>query len=188
MWWNCLCILKLNSHCFKQIQTVSPCVWSNYLCILKLSLQCFKQIQTVSPHTQSNCLCILKLNSHCFKQIQIVWSCMQWKCLSILKLNSGDIDKSTVGWLYLIENNNEIFYWWCISHLSHSSVQAHPAQLLPGIILFILFITNLSLQQVACSMQFSTSAHAPCNTLQVLWVYKEKTCLLPLISIKFSVF
>ena len=174
MWWNCLCILKLNSHCFKQIQTVSPHLQSNCLCILKLNSQCFKQIQTVSPCTQSNCLCILKLNSHCFKHI--------------LKLNSGDIDKSTVGWLYLVENNNEISYWWCISHLSHSSVQAHLSQPLPSIMLFILFIANLSLQQLACLMQFSTSAHAPCNTLWVLWVYKEKTHLLSLVSMKFSVF
>ena len=35
---NCLCILKLNSQCLKQIQTVSPCTQSNCLCILKLQL------------------------------------------------------------------------------------------------------------------------------------------------------
>ena len=99
---------------------------------------------------------------------------MQWNYLHILKLNSGDIDKSTVGWLYLIENNDEILYWWCISHLSHSSVQVHLAQLLPGIMLFILFIANLSLQKLTCSMQFSTSAHALCNSLRVLWVYTKR--------------
>ena len=50
---------------------------SNCLCILKLNSPDFKQIQTVSSHMQSsfNCLCTLKLNSHCFKQIQSVWPC-----------------------------------------------------------------------------------------------------------------
>ena len=113
--------------------------------------------------------------SNKYKQFHHVHSqtvCAYWSC----------------SWLYLIENNNEILYWWCIGHLSHSSVQAHLAQLLPSIMLFILFIANLSLQKLACSMQFSTSAHAPCNSLWVHWVYKEKTHLLPLISMKFSVF
>ena len=64
------------SHCFKQLQTVWPHMWWNCLCILKLNSPSFKQIQTVSPCMQSNCLCILKLNSYCFKQIQSVWPCM----------------------------------------------------------------------------------------------------------------
>ena len=88
MWWNCLCILKLNSPSFKQIQIVSPHTWSNYLCILKLNSPYFKQIQTVSPCMWSNCLCILKLNSPYFKQIQTVSPHMRSNCLCTLKLNS----------------------------------------------------------------------------------------------------